>query len=152
MGSHSLLQGIFLTQGLNLDLLNYRQTLHYHLSHQGSPFPGIMITISSLWVKSHPSLKMIIVWPSELRHGNHGSPENPAKARHISCNHTHEGSDNSPGCMTQPSHSFSQRFLQPDVNRISSNLVISEKAGSSSQLFKSKCLHDELCLPPTIKK
>lgn len=43
-----------------------------------------MITISSLWVKAHPSLKMIIVWPSELRHGNHQSPENPAKARHIS--------------------------------------------------------------------
>ena len=53
--------------------------------------------------------------------------------------------------MTQPSHSFSQQFLQPDVNRISSNLVISEKAGSSSQLFKSKCLYDKLCLPPTIK-
>ena len=30
--SHSLLQGIFLTQGLNLGLLYYRQIL-YHLSH-----------------------------------------------------------------------------------------------------------------------
>ena len=36
VGSHSLLQGIFLTQGLNLGLLHYRQIL-YHLSHQGSP-------------------------------------------------------------------------------------------------------------------
>ena len=36
MGSHSLLQGIFLTQALNLDLLPCRWTL-YHLSHQGSP-------------------------------------------------------------------------------------------------------------------
>ena len=36
MGCHSLLQGIFPTQGLNLGLLNYRQIL-YHLSHQGSP-------------------------------------------------------------------------------------------------------------------
>ena len=36
MGSHSLLQGIFLTQGSNLGLLHYRQIL-YHLSHQGSP-------------------------------------------------------------------------------------------------------------------
>ena len=36
MGSHSLLQGIFWTQGLNLSLLHCRQIL-YHLSHQGSP-------------------------------------------------------------------------------------------------------------------
>ena len=36
---HSLLQGIFLTQGLNLGLLHCRQIL-YCLSHQGSPhFP-----------------------------------------------------------------------------------------------------------------
>ena len=36
MGSHSLLQGIFLTQGSNPGLLHCRQIL-YHLSHQGSP-------------------------------------------------------------------------------------------------------------------
>ena len=36
VGSHSLLWGIFPTQGLNPDLLLYRQIL-YHLSHQGSP-------------------------------------------------------------------------------------------------------------------
>ena len=36
MGCHSLLQGIFLTQELNLGLLHCRQIL-YHLSHQGSP-------------------------------------------------------------------------------------------------------------------
>ena len=35
VGSHSLLQGIFLTQGLNLGLLHCRKILH-HLSHQGS--------------------------------------------------------------------------------------------------------------------
>ena len=35
VGSHSPLQGIFLTQGLNLSLLHCRQIL-YHLSHQGS--------------------------------------------------------------------------------------------------------------------
>ena len=34
VGCHSLLQGIFLTQGLNLDPLHSRQIL-YHLSHQG---------------------------------------------------------------------------------------------------------------------
>ena len=36
VGCHFLLQGIFLTQGLNPDLLHCRQIL-YHLSHQGSP-------------------------------------------------------------------------------------------------------------------
>ena len=35
VGCHALLQGIFLTQGLNLGLLHCRQIL-YHLSHQGS--------------------------------------------------------------------------------------------------------------------
>ena len=34
VGCHFLLQGIFLTQGLNLGLLHCRQFL-YHLSHQG---------------------------------------------------------------------------------------------------------------------
>ena len=36
VGSHFLLQGIFLTQGSNLGLLLCRWIL-YHLSHQGSP-------------------------------------------------------------------------------------------------------------------
>ena len=36
MGGHSLLQGIFPTQGLNPSLLHCRQILH-HLSHQGRP-------------------------------------------------------------------------------------------------------------------
>ena len=45
MGSHSLLQGIFLTQGSNAGLLHSRQIL-YHLSHQGSPLRA------SLWTKS----------------------------------------------------------------------------------------------------
>ena len=35
VGCHSLLQGIFLTQGLNAGLLHCKQIL-YHLSHQGS--------------------------------------------------------------------------------------------------------------------
>ena len=38
VGSHFILQGIFLTQGSNLGLLNCRQIL-YQLSHQGSPTP-----------------------------------------------------------------------------------------------------------------
>ena len=41
VGCRSLLQGIFLTQGLNLGLLHCRQShkaaqSHYRLSHQGS--------------------------------------------------------------------------------------------------------------------
>ena len=36
MGSHSLLHGIFLIQGLNLGLSHCRQIL-YHVNHQGSP-------------------------------------------------------------------------------------------------------------------
>ena len=36
VGCHSLLQGIFPTQGSNLGLQHRRQTL-YHLNHQGSP-------------------------------------------------------------------------------------------------------------------
>ena len=36
VGCHALIQGIFLTQGSNLDLPHCRQIL-YHLSHQGSP-------------------------------------------------------------------------------------------------------------------
>ena len=38
MDCHSLVLGIFLTQGSNLDLLHFRQIL-YHLSHQGSSQP-----------------------------------------------------------------------------------------------------------------
>ena len=50
VSSHSLLQGIFPTQGSNPSLLHYRQIL-YNLSHQGSP------------VQSKIGLK-IMVWPS----------------------------------------------------------------------------------------
>ena len=37
---HSLLQGIFPTQGLNPGLVHYRWIL-YHLSHPGSPWSGL---------------------------------------------------------------------------------------------------------------
>jgi len=40
VGSHSLLQGIFPTQGLNPGLLHCRQIL-YWLSHKGSPTTGV---------------------------------------------------------------------------------------------------------------
>ena len=40
VGCHSVLQGIFLTQGSNLGLLQCRQIL-YHLSRQGSPWHSL---------------------------------------------------------------------------------------------------------------
>ena len=45
VGSHSLLQEIFPTQGSNTGLLHFRQIL-YHLSHQGSPLELIFFTTS----------------------------------------------------------------------------------------------------------
>ena len=47
VGCHFLVQGIFLTLGSNLGLLQRRQIL-YHLSHQGSPnvFWGVSILVS----------------------------------------------------------------------------------------------------------
>ena len=45
VGCHSLLQGIFLTQGSNLGLLHCRQIL-YPLSHQGSPVTSITQVLS----------------------------------------------------------------------------------------------------------
>jgi len=43
VGTHSLLQGIFQTLGLNLGLLHCRQIL-YHMSHQGSPLNVLCIS------------------------------------------------------------------------------------------------------------
>ena len=45
MSSHSLLQGIFLTQGSNPGLLHCRQIL-YHLRHQGNPLPILFFFFS----------------------------------------------------------------------------------------------------------
>ena len=40
VGCHALLQGIFLSQGLNPGLLHCRRIL-YHLNHQGNPQSGV---------------------------------------------------------------------------------------------------------------
>ena len=50
--SLSLLQGISLTQGINLGLLNYRRIL-YCLNHEGSPmvFPVVMYGCESWTIK-----------------------------------------------------------------------------------------------------
>ena len=49
VGCHSLLQGIFPTQGLNLCLLHCRKSL-YHLSHQVSP---MVIISQNLQISNH---------------------------------------------------------------------------------------------------
>ena len=46
MGSHSLLQGIFPTQGSNPGLPHCRQIL-YQLSHKGSPCFNVLATVNS---------------------------------------------------------------------------------------------------------
>ena len=51
VGSHSLLQGIFMTQGLNLGLLHCRQIL-YHLTYQGS--------CMTIWVSQGQTAFLII--------------------------------------------------------------------------------------------
>jgi len=68
VGNHSLLQGIFQTQGLNLGLLHYRQIL-YHLSHQGSPMtplwhsiPSICFVYISHNIYHHLTLTFMHVW------------------------------------------------------------------------------------------
>ena len=59
VGCHFLLQGIFLTQGLNPGLLHCRQTL-YHLSHQGSSWYILwhLIFFSPHYVKIHKKQKL----------------------------------------------------------------------------------------------
>ena len=52
VGSHSFLQGIFPTQGLNLGFLHCRQIL-YLLSHQGSPYKYYIVV--ALVVKNPPT-------------------------------------------------------------------------------------------------
>ena len=51
VGSHSLLQGIFLTQGSNLGLLHCRQIL-YCLSHHVSPVGQLSLLCLFLWLFS----------------------------------------------------------------------------------------------------
>ena len=58
MGSHSLLQGIFPTQGWDPSLL-YCSRIVYRLSYQGSPFVKNILTELPDWWK-------VILWPISL--------------------------------------------------------------------------------------
>ena len=60
---HALLQGIFLTQGLNSGLLHCVQVL-YHLSHQGIPERQIFHTLNNIWCKKQnriPTITLLIL-------------------------------------------------------------------------------------------
>ena len=78
--SHSLLQGIFLTQGSNLGFLQCRQIL-YCLSHQGSPtFRYAAAAAESLLVMSDS------VWPYGLQITRLICPQNsPSKSTGVGC-------------------------------------------------------------------
>ena len=61
VGSHSLLQGIFLTQGSTPGLPHCRQSL-YHLSHQGSPIPLVMgLNKHILVLASSPHFSLLLL-------------------------------------------------------------------------------------------
>ena len=74
LGSHSLLKGIFLTQGLNSCLLHCRQILYY-LSHQGNPIKkektpqttqnhgNSPIMLFSKHMRRYKQTFMIKIWP-----------------------------------------------------------------------------------------
>jgi len=57
--ANPLWEGFILTQGLNLDLLHYRQTL-YHLSHLGSPWISYVCDIYVLIYDTCFSLSYIL--------------------------------------------------------------------------------------------
>ena len=70
VGSFSLLQGIFPTQGLNPGLLHCRRVL-YQLSHQGSPRKAIALTIQTFVSKMMPllcnTLSRFVIFPARKR-------------------------------------------------------------------------------------
>ena len=66
VGSHSLLRGIFLTQGLNLGLLHCRQIL-YHLSHQSWPPYSLTIWVVAIFTEHPP-------WALYIEMDKPGSP------------------------------------------------------------------------------
>ena len=72
VGSHSLLQGIFPTQGLNLGLLHWMQSF-YCLNHQGSPHHVIVmeyyLTIKcKLFIYATTWMSLKNLWVKETKH------------------------------------------------------------------------------------
>ena len=81
MGSHSLLQGIFPTQGSNPHLLHCRQIL-YGLSHQGSPWRGrdgnIKNVAHNLVLHESSHLPLQGCWPKYTLKGIQGEVQDEA--------------------------------------------------------------------------
>ena len=74
-GCHSLLQGIFPTQGWNPDLLNCLQIL-YHLSHNGSPsgegWWAPFIVLAWSWGRHSPTIRNHLWFLIRIRKQAHG--------------------------------------------------------------------------------
>ena len=97
VGCHSLLQGIFPTQGLNLGLLHCRWLLH-HLSHQGSPnileWVAYPFSRGSSQPRNQTRVSGIIgrlftisaiLWPHGLQHTRPPCPSPSPRASSNSC-------------------------------------------------------------------
>ena len=99
VGNHSLLQGIFPTQGWNPGLLHCRQ-IPYHLNHQGSPlqlrrrtwprwcgpcpFCGRLMRIRLTWGKMAVSQRSAVtraLWSRGWQPGSHGGSQVLAASR-----------------------------------------------------------------------
>ena len=61
VGCHSLLQGIFPTQGSNPGLLHCRRML-YHLSHQGSPSPSVTHNFDDVMTDMQTEETLLLSW------------------------------------------------------------------------------------------
>ena len=99
MGSHSLFNGIFLTQGLNLGLLHCRQTPH-RLSHQRRPSKKAVCKPSldgyesetgregsseaAIPVPQPDSLLLALVYRGDVRQGNWATPPSSRPACYTS--------------------------------------------------------------------
>ena len=79
LGSHVLVQGIFLTQGSNPDLLRSRQIL-YHLNHQGNP--SLRATTGSRMIELCTWISIIITKFPWGGADPGGQKDMPAPARH----------------------------------------------------------------------
>ena len=78
VGCHALLQGIFLTQGLNPGILNCRQIL-YHLSHQGITTTTIIALIKKWLTFTSVQFSHSVVSDSLRPHGpQHARPACPS--------------------------------------------------------------------------
>ena len=86
VGCHALLEGIFLTQGLNPGLRHCRQIL-YHLSHQGSPIQreAAFTCNIDLTGPSCRTEKVFLAWVSVLRPQIYPNPHQSSRFGRTRC-------------------------------------------------------------------